>query len=62
MNWKNMVGATLLGLLGMGTFQVGGCVYQDWKFLHAARLINEQRAAAPASASPKPTPAPSPAE
>jgi hypothetical protein len=45
MTWKvvGQAGAMiLLGVLGMGAFQVGSCAYKDLSFLHKARLINEQ--------------------
>lgn len=57
-NWKNMVAAVLLGLLGMGAFQLGLTLYKDLRFLHAARLLSEQPR--PTTPAPRPQAAPQP--
>ena len=55
-------GALLLGMLGMGLFQGGGCLYHDLRFLHQARLdyekAQQQRSAPRPQSKPPEAPAP----
>lgn len=55
MSLMKPLGVFLLGVLLMGSFQWGGCVYTDLRFLHKARLDYEAQLAKPKPA-PKPQP------
>lgn len=49
------LGIMVLGVLGMGVFNAGACLYVDLSYLHASRMLNDAAARPPAPpAAPKP--------
>ncbi len=57
--WCIVIGITVgIAILTWTTLNLARVLYQDWAFLHAVRLINEQQLQQGRGSAPPPAPAP----